>query len=86
MATNVKVTMNDLPKDLRSLNTATKEGREKVCRNLWRIFDSQVRKSGCLIEYKQKETFESRGEKRRRKERESARERFKKQNKNKQGN
>jgi ribosomal protein S21 len=87
MAKNIKVTMDDLPKDIRSLSTLTKEGREKICRNLWRIFDGQVKKSGIMNEYKQKETFESPGEKKRRKDRESARERFKKQNKNKrQGN
>jgi ribosomal protein S21 len=76
MARNVKVTINDLPKNMRS----------KDVRDLYRIFDGQVKKSGIMMEYKQKQTFESPGEKRRRKERESARERFKKQNKNKQGN
>ncbi len=71
--TRIKVTMNDLPKNIRSLSTNTKEGREIICSNLWRIFDSQVKKSRILTEYSQKGEFESPGEKRRRKNRKNIR-------------
>lgn len=48
--------------------------KERAFRGLLNAFKNQVNKSGVLSEYKKREFFESKGEKRRRKRKEAIRE------------
>jgi ribosomal protein S21 len=63
--TRVKVTMRDLP------HNASHQDREIAFRKLFSAFKKAVADAGVLHEYKKHEYYESPGEKRRRKKRES---------------
>lgn len=67
----VKIEVDDL-KDVRPTDS-----REKIFKSMLRTFQKAVSGAGVISEYKQREFYESPGERRRRKQRESARERAK---------
>lgn len=71
MATNIKV-------ELRNYNpNAEYHEKERAFKHLLTIFKRQVNEAGILNEYKQRQFYESPGEKRRRKKKEAAIERQK---------
>ncbi len=72
----VKVELRDMP------HNASLYEREKAFRTMMAIFKRQVNEAGILSEYKERQYYESPGEKRKRKRKESALERRKEENKN----
>jgi ribosomal protein S21 len=83
--TRVRIDINDLPREMRSLDMTVRANKDKVFRAMLKTFNKAVSSTGVVSEYKQRETFESPGEKKRRKRRESARERAKDRNREKRG-
>lgn len=84
-ASRVKIKVDDLPKEFRSGDNSKSE-KDRIFRVLLRTFNKAVSNAGVLPECRQREFFESPGEKKRRKLREAIRERAKDKNKNRESN
>jgi ribosomal protein S21 len=69
--TRIKVTLDDIG------SYATKQEKDNAFRKMHSAFKTQVNKSGILVEYKQKQYFESKSQKKRRKQRQAEAERRK---------
>lgn len=67
----VKVELKDLPRN------ASLYERERAFRTMLAVFKRQVNEAGILSEYKERQYYESPGEKRKRRLKEAARERSK---------
>lgn len=68
-----------------SSSNASLYEREKAFRTMMTIFKRQVNEAGILSEYKERQYYESPGEKRKRKRKESAQERRKEESKSSKG-
>jgi ribosomal protein S21 len=71
----IKVELREIP------HNASLYEREKAFRTMMSIFKRQVNEAGILSEYKERQYYESPGEKRKRKRKEAALERRKEENK-----
>lgn len=65
MACNIRVELKSIP------HYATKEQKEKAFRGMFAAFKRKINESGILTEYKERQTYETQSERKRRKTKEA---------------